>query len=190
MVPLVGERIERYWEYSDFDTYYRIWNHYMNTSGANDIMNNGQYISWVVHDEPEYLLARFPNCKIIHLKDPANVVERYLETTALFPIAIHNPLLKPKYLNDFAQDLEELFITNSNPTHRDYWAWSRFNASHFPDELKTPYRLSVTRMINNPQKNTPGVLNVSWDDLDINSIKEYLNSNSIDSQYEKLTSSR
>lgn len=187
MVPLVGHRIERYWDSADFDHYYRLWTSGMELSGANDIINSGQYISWVLHDQPDVLRNRFPNCKIIHLKDPENVLDRFMQTTALFPIHIRNIQYKPSYHSFFGADIEHLLKYNSNPSHRDYWAWTIHGEPFYSIVYDKEYRDYIDlRLKGNGQMDIPGVLNTSWDILDIESIKSYLQSNSIDDNFKSL----
>lgn len=187
MVPLVGHRIERYWDHGDFEHYYRLWACGMETSGANSIMNNGQYISWVLHDQPDVLKNRFPNCKIIHLKDPDDVLDRFMRTTALFPIHIRNTQYKPSYYSNFGSDIEHLIKYNSNPTHRDYWAWTIHGEPFYTSFYDIEYRDYIDlRLKQNTQMDIPGVLNISWDNLSIEYIKSYLNSNSIDDNHNLL----
>jgi hypothetical protein len=192
-VPLLGERIERYWNESDHDHFYNhIWATQMTKCGADNVMQNGNYISWIVHDLPSTLLSRFPNAKILNLIDDDldQLVDRYKTTTALFPVHIKSFCLKPSYKNKFTQSIELLMVSNSNPTYRDFWAWTEFQLPEYQDRLEIYYnqylRTTLGKLLENKKRETQ-CLNLSWANLDINVIKKYLNSSTIDDNYLTLT---
>lgn len=191
MIPLAGERIEKFWDNTDLDTLYNVnWQSDMTLAGADEIINRGQYITWVLHDDPEYMLSRFPNAKVINLIDDDinEVVSRYLSTTALFPINIENTRLKPAD-SKFIKSLTELMIINSSPTYRDHWAWENFNKAVYDSSLDAMYLEFVNAYISDlhikKQRSTCG-LNVKWSYLGIDSILSYLGSNTVDENYIKL----
>lgn len=190
IIPLLGERAERYWFEFDVDQFYtQVWSQSMYAAGADEIINSGKYVLWVVHDTPQYLLARFPNAKIINLvdKDIDTVIERYLKTTALFPIVINNKSIKPDYLNDFSLSIEELKAINPSPTYRDFWAWNQYTLPVYIDKLNVEYKSYVSNMLNKQNaeriKENPKYINVTWDDLNIDSIIKYLDATSINKNY-------
>ncbi len=193
MIPLAGERIERFWNESDIDEFYKTkWSLVMNEVGADKIINSGKYLLWILHDSPQYLLNRFPNAKIINLIDTDidYVIRRYMKTTALFPINIINKNIKPDYINSHAQSINDLMNFNPSPTYRDYWSWNKFKKPVFQNEMETLYAQYVTKMLTEQHieriKENPKYLNVTWDNLDINTILNYLNAKSIDNNYVDL----
>jgi hypothetical protein len=192
-VPLLGERIERYWNESDHEHFYNhIWATQMTECGADSAMQDGNYISWIVHDLPSTLLSRFPNAKILNLIDDDldQLVDRYKTTTALFPVHIKSFCLRPSYKNKFTQSIELLMVSNSNPTYRDFWAWTEFQLPEYQDRLEIYYnqylRTTLGKLLDHKKRETQ-CLNLSWANLDINSIKKYLNSSTIDDNYLTLT---
>lgn len=192
-VPLLGERIERYWYKNDYDYFYNhVWAMQMAECGADKIMQNENYISWIVHDLPSTILSRFPNAKILNLLDDklAELVERYKTTTALFPVHIKSPSLKPSYKNNFTQSIELLMSVNCNPTYRDYWAWTEFQLPTYEDNMHQQYNQYLYTTLGDlleHKKQETQCLNLSWSDLDIDAIKKYLNSSTIDKNYLTLT---
>jgi hypothetical protein len=194
MIPLVGERVEKYWNSADLDQYYiSIWAGLMEVAGAEQLMDQEQYISWVVHDSPNQLLKRFPNSKIINLidNDVDSIVERYKETTALFPVSIENSYIKPSYKNDYVVTLEELKRINAHPSYKDLWAWQTFKIPKYFKKLDTAYTAHLSEFMQNlsEQKqvqDTENILSVSWQDLDIAVIKNFIEADSIDPNYVEL----
>lgn len=192
-VPLIGERIERYWHESDYDYFYNhLWLAQMVKCGANDVMQTGNYISWIVHDLPSTLLSRFPNAKILNLLDDDldQLVDRYKTTTALFPAHIKSTSLKPIYKNNFTVSIESLMAVNSDPTYRDYWAWTKFQLPIYEDQLETDYNqylyATLAKSVEHKKRETQ-CLNLSWANLDIDVIMKYLNSSTVDYNYLALT---
>jgi len=196
MVPLLGERIERFWNSQDLEQLYsNNWSAEMNAAKANEIITNGKSLLWVLHDTPEYLLDKFPNAKIINLYDENinDVIERYLTTTALFPINIENTKLKPQYENDHAARIRMLEVENANPTYRDFWAWENKKEAFYKDYMLDEYKESISQMLKEQHEKriikSPKYLSVSWDNLNIDAIKEYLGASSINENYLSLTKS-
>jgi len=194
MIPLMGERVEKYWNSTDLDQYYTtIWASLMEASGAKQLIEQDQYISWVVHDTPLQLSKRFPNSKIINLidDDVGAVVERYKETTALFPASIENSYIKPKYKNDYAVSLEELEKVNTSPSYKDLWAWQTFKIPKYFRKLDSAYVAHLTEYMQDLSKqkqvqDTENILTVSWKDLDIGVVKTFIKADSIDPCYLEL----
>lgn len=192
MIPLVGERIEKYWNDSDLQFYYQtVWNQQMNIADAGSIIDHN-YISWVIHDTPAYILSLFPNAKIINLIDTDidQVVERYLATTSLFPIKFENKNVKPEYFTKYAADVDNLEKINISATQRDFWAWEMYNTPIYNKTMDNAYYLYVKDLLytlhNKKNINEDGWINVSWNNIDILKIQEFLNSDNIDINYKKL----
>jgi hypothetical protein len=193
MIPLLGERIEKFWEINELDIFYEEnWNNEFLISGGADITASGKYVLWVLHDIPTTLLNRFPNAKIISLldDDPYEVIRRYLTTTALFPFKIENRNLKPVVDNQVSDNLLELEKLNPNPTYRDYWAWTTKGVADYSTVFNEDYIKYVSDIIFHQQtemsKENPKCLKVTWDSLDIDLIKNFIASESIDPNYIKL----
>lgn len=193
MVPLVGERVERFWDNNDYQTFYTdVWPAGMDLARADDIINNGQYVLWVVHDTPQYILSRFPNAKIINLVDVDvdKTVERYIATTAFFPVVIENTKIKPDYVNAYAAELESLIKQNATPTYRDYWAWAQHREPVFSSKHDAEYYSYVYKMLTIQHaervKENPKYFTVTWDSLDVTKIIEYLGASSINKNYLKI----
>ena len=193
VVPLIGERVEHYWLDKDLNLYYKQnWVEAMNLAGADNIIDSGKYLLWVLHDTPQYLLSRFPKSKIINLID-TNVdatIDRYIATTALFPITINNKSIKPNYQNDYAMNLDNLRKINPTPTYRDFWSWSNHQIPFYSTKFDLEYKKYVSSMILQQHaeriKENPEYINVTWDDLNVRDIIKYLGANSIDENYIKL----
>lgn len=192
MIPLVGERIEKYWRLEDYSYYYdTVWVDLMSTAGADQILKH-QYLTWIVHDDPSSIKDRFPNSKIINLIDDdlEKVTDRYISTTALFPAYIDNKAFKPDYLTPYASMIEDIKLVNKFPTVRDVWAWEKYKTCFFDDSMTFHYRSDVNVSLNNlnHKKTQPlkGVTNVRWSNLDIEEIIRYLEAGQIDQNYIKL----
>jgi hypothetical protein len=193
VIPLVGERVEQFWNKEDLDYYYNtIWPNLMSAAGADKIINQKQLLTWVIHDSPQQILQRFPNAKVINLIDDdiLEIAKRYMSTTALFPIKIENKDIKPAYKNKYAQLLDDLEKINQNPTYRDHWAWITHGIGFYSDDLKEEYFLYV---LNNLQAidaekklYNPNCLNVSWRNFDIGEIIKFCSANSIVEEYKDL----
>jgi hypothetical protein len=193
MIPLLGERIEKFWESHELDVFYKEnWNKEFLISGGADIVASGKYVLWVLHDIPETLENKFPNSKIISLLDDDvyEVIRRYLTTTALFPFKIENRNLKPIVDNQVSKNLSELEKLNPNPTYRDYWAWTTKGVAEYSTVFNEDYIKYVSNIIFHQQtemsKENPKCLNITWDSLDVNLIKEFIGAGSIDPNYINL----
>lgn len=193
IVPLVGERVEKYWNKDDLDYYYStVWNQLMIKSGADEIVKNNFYLTWVVHDTPRYLLDRFPNSKIINLidNDTRETSKRYMTTTAHFPVEIENNDIKPIYFNEYAKSLNQLKAINGSPTYKDYWAWTNYNIEKYDESLNEEYFSSIFKNLSKlaTEKNffNLNCLTVSWNDLKITDIIQFCNSNHIKQEYTLL----
>ena len=190
MIPLVGERVERFWD--DTEEYYsNVWPDQMKIAGAEDILKQGKKLVWVLHDMPNDL-TRFPNAKIINLvdNDLESVIDRYLVTTALFPVSIENPGLKPNDDNEYTTKLKALEKINPNPTYRDFWMWENYNVPQYSETVDTEYRIYVSNLIKKNDrsavKENPKCLNITWDTLDIDLIKQFIGAGSIDPDHISL----
>jgi hypothetical protein len=196
MIPLMGERIEKFWADEFVHILYETrWPDAMAAAGADEILNEGKHLVWVLHDTGDYLLSRFPNAKIINLVDPGVelIVDRYINTTALFPINIENKSLKPIAGKEskFALSLAKLLDINPISTHRDYWAWLMHGDTVYSSVYDSEYRdyvatILTTQHIERIKKN-PKYINVTWDNLDLELIKSFIGATSIDLNYKNLT---
>lgn len=187
-LPVVGERLERYYELLDYDQVYSLWNDYMNTIPDLDNVLTNNYLLYVLHENPSNILKRFPNSKIINLIDiDINfVVNRYIETTALFPICINNIIPKPWYNNLFNQQLIELREICDNPTYRDYWAYINYNTIYLKN-YELQYRKYVEEIIQ-PREELihKSVLNITWSSINMDELMKFTKSMSIDENYKLL----
>jgi hypothetical protein len=187
-IPLLGERIERWWYPEDVDYFYsNIW--------AKEIeefqpMLETKYIHWVLHDSPTHILARFPNAKIIALVDTDidAVVDRYLETTAKFPCYYHHKNLKPNYMNDYAVSVELVQQKEKTATERDLWI---FNNYYSVNDYDTDYRNFLYRKITEEndirnQLSDPRYIKITWKTFNIDQVIEFLEATGVDPNYKKL----
>jgi hypothetical protein len=190
MVPLIGERIERFWNNAEH-YYSHIWPTEMQKCGADKILASGKQLVWVLHDMPNDL-AQFPNAKIINLVDidVENIIDRYLVTTALFPVNIENSRIKPKTDNSHSILLKELMKVNTAPTYRDFWMWETYRVPVYSAQYSVEYRNYVSELIKSRNrtaiKENPKHLAVTWDTLDIETIKQFVGASTIDENYKKL----
>jgi hypothetical protein len=187
-LPVIGERLERYFNLSDYDLVYSRWNEYMNTIEGLDKILNNNYLLYVLHENPSTILSRFPNSKIINLidSDINFVVDRYIETTALFPICINNIIPAPWYNTLFNQKLIKLCKICSNPTYRDYWAYITYNTKYFT-EYEIQYRKYVSSIVQPREELVhKNVLNITWDSMDIVKLIDFTKSTLIDVNYNLL----
>lgn len=185
-IPALGERIERWWFDTDIDRYYETrWLPAMQDP-AFDIIPDTQYIHWVLHDTPKSLRARFPNARMIALidQDLEAVTDRYLATTAQFPVSLKFPGLKPEYLNDHARAVKELEQTNPGPTIQ--YLWNKLNpGSASGYRTATLNQLSVENDLRATHSDC-NYITATWNNLDIDALGEFLGADSIDSAYKQL----
>lgn len=193
MIPLIGERIEKFWNPQDLDKFYNeVWPEEFKRSGGADILAQGKNLVWVLHDTPEDLEKRFPNAKIIKLidNDIRSVILRYLTTTALFPFKIENVNLKPSTNNELSESLIKLNEFNKTPTYRDFWAWSNKNVPFYDDSFKSEYIEYISKLISyqqqEMQKENPKYHTVTWDNLNLDSLKDFIGAKSINENYKIL----
>jgi hypothetical protein len=188
-VPIIGERIERWWFKDDVDEYYC--NRWAPTIDDMDLSAIGnKYIHWILHDTPDPFLRRFPNARTIALidSDMDAVVDRYLATTARFPVNLKFYGLRPGYLNDHARNIKELEATleqdGRDPTVQDLWNWQNPGQ----EDNYRDFLLEKLTDENNQRKHyvADDYLIASWDDLNITQIQEFLGAETIDPNYRKL----
>jgi hypothetical protein len=146
-----------------------------------------QYLHWVLHDLPENLLKRFPNSKIISLIDNSvnTTVNRYLETTANFPMYIRHTGLMPQYKNHRRSKLEELHKKDNSATEQDFWLFLN------PDSTEKDFTKWVKNKLNNDnlirkQFKSSQYMTVSWEDLDIEQVKIFIGAKKVDENYKLL----
>jgi len=193
MVPLVGERIECYWEQDDLDIFYNeVWATEMLKSGAISVMDNDMYISWIVHDTPQYIRSRFPNAKIVNLIDTDidKIANRYLTKTSHFPAYFNKDDLKPTYLNDYAKTLDELMSLTPKPRIKDLWMWNTHQDPEFDKSKREEYLKQITLMLTNLNEEkkieSPSYFNLTMNSLSIDALQEYLESNFVDENVSKF----
>ena len=193
MVPLVGERIERYWAPADWEHYYSVvWPQLMERSGARTILEAGHKLTWVLHDLPDHLHALFPNARIINLVDADldSLIQRYLETTAHFPAWVDNVSDKPDYETPHSRSLRLLRSLNDYPTERDFWCWRNVGAPRYGPHLADSYRVAVQEELETMfvlrRLPGPGWTNVDWRDLDLEDIAQELGSQAWNPSVQRL----
>ena len=171
MVPLVGERIEQWWNTDDLDFFYKeVWTSQMIKFSK---VLETQYLHWILHDNnPMHLLTRFSNAKIISLIDtdmPA-VVNRYLETTSVFPAYYRMVNLRPAYLTQYSQDVETLEQLRPHATLQDLWEYQN------PNGIYKQFVKNKLEEDNNQRLkvNHPRHLTVTWDGLNLKTIEDFL----------------
>jgi len=185
-VPLVGERIERWWNPEDIDYFYtNVWAKEMEKFQP---LAKTQYIHWVLHDNPANILSKFPNAKIIALvdSDVDAVVDRYLETTANFPCFYHHKNLKPDYLNDYAKSVDFL---QRGATEKDLWIFN--NCPSVEDFNSDYYRTFMHRKLSEENKirnkfSDPRYIKITWQTFKISQVIKFLEATSIADNYKKL----
>jgi hypothetical protein len=171
MVPLVGERIEKWWNPDDLDFFYKeVWTPQMIKFSK---VLETQYLHWILHDNnPMHLLTRFSNAKIISLidTDMPTVVDRYLETTAKFPSYFRMVNLRPTYLNQYAQDVETIEQQCPDATLQDLWEYQNPNGN-YKQFVKNKLEEDNNERL---KVDHPRHLTVTWDDLNLKTIEDFL----------------
>lgn len=171
VVPLVGERIECWWNQSDIDFFYQsVWTPRM-TKFSNILSTH--YLHWVLHDVPGPLLQRFTNAKVISLIDTDidQVTDRYLETTAKFPSYYRFPRLTPKrYKTQYVSDVHELKRKNPKATLQDLWEYQNPDGNYVEYVRNKLHTDNVIRA----KTNHPRHLTISWGDLDLEKISKFI----------------
>ena len=182
-VPLVGERIERYWNNEDLEYFYqKVWVREMKRSGALDIIDSRKFLLWVVHDDPQYILRRFPNSMIINLIDDSieKTVSRYLKTTAMFPIELKDKRLKPAYQTNYSYLVETLLNSNPKANTRDLWTYEIYQQYQYESKMEDRYRLYVKKYLDElhekKQFSHKNVCNLKWSSFSIEQLPKELGS--------------
>lgn len=186
-VPLVGKRIEQYWLPEDHDYFYKqIWVKQIRDPAVTKVISNN-YIHWILHDLPEPLLVRFPNAKIISLiDDDVNaVVDRYLKTTAKFPITYRHIGLIPDYETEYRNKVKKLLALNQSATEEDFWYFNN------PGKTEKSFKKDIQQQLNtcnNLRKKFqhPNYLTVKWTNLEVELISNFLSCKNIDTNYTRL----
>jgi hypothetical protein len=92
--------------------------------------------------------------------------------------------------NDFLYDLLKHTV---NPTYRDFWAWEHKNLPQYNDSLRREYKDYVSNLIYTRHQlinvESEKYLNISWNSFDIEKIKTFIGSSSIDEHYKVLLQS-
>jgi len=185
-VPLVGERIERYWEEDQINDYYATtWVKLMQNKKI--LLLGDYYVHWVLHDEPSYIRKRFPKAKIISLIDSniGEVADRFLKTTSLFPIDVSLKGMKPRKKNLFSKQVDSLLKANPKATELDLWNHLNPGSSYeeYYEHIYSKLYASNESRIKFEHRNH---LKVSWETLDIVKIANFLKSSSLNYNYTDL----
>ena len=186
-VPIVGERIEQYWHEEDVDKFYHsIWSKQIRNPEFMKIIEQ-KYLHWILHDLPDNLLKRFPNCKIIALidTDKTSTVKRYVETTANFPAYVRHRGLMPEYATQRRLQLEELHSKNNSATEKDFWFYCN------PGATDKDFLTHIKNKLNNDnlarkEFKSPQYMTVTWKNLNVEKIKNFIGADSINENYKTL----
>jgi hypothetical protein len=183
-VPLVGERILKWWNITDHLSYYQ--NNFCSEMKKIPVVDD-KFLHWMLHDDPESLHKIFPNARIISLidLDIDSVTNRYMETTAFFPAFVKLPNLKPEYENQHAKDLKNLMTVNPAPTEKNLWFYQH------PDATEDDYYLNIRTMIDTTNRmrlsyDNPKHFKLTWKDLKLDSLLDFLLSKNINKNYKTL----
>ena len=172
MVPLVGERIELWWHPDDLDYFYNeVWS--LQMTEFSEILDN-QYLHWILHDTPMPLLSRFPNAKVISLidTDMEKVVNRYFETTAKFPAYYRMTNSKPQYTTKHVQDMYNLRKQSPDATLQDLWMYQN-PGGNYEQFVRNKLETDNTERL---KVDHPRHLKITWDDIDLKIIEDFLHS--------------
>jgi hypothetical protein len=179
-LPIVGERILKWWDRKDYKKFY-------NTVWTNEIKKitipKNIFMHWVLHDTPEEIHEVFPQAKIVSLIDTDIdlVADRYMETTANFPCAINHFNLKPPYKNQYATNIDALV----NPTEQELWFHTNKNSTQ--QDYINYIKENLTLLNNARQSYTnKNYITVTWDTLNLDNLKNFLNADTINHHYTKL----
>jgi hypothetical protein len=185
VVPLVGERILKWWDNSDHLKYYQ--NNWQNEMKKIPVDNN-KFLHWVLHDDPKSLHDVFPNAKIISLidEDIDQITDRYMKTTAFFPVFVKLPNLKPDYKNQYALNVEKLVISYpDNLTEKHLWFYQNPNATdndhynYVKNMLDTKNRMRLSY-------DNPNHFKLTWNNLQLDLLLDFLSSRTINENYKTL----
>jgi len=185
VVPLVGERILRWWDNADHLKYYQ--NNFQSEMKKIPI-DNTKFLHWVLHDDPQSLHDMFPNAKIISLidEDLDQTTDRYMITTSEFPAFVKLPNLKPNYYNQYALDIKSLMLAQSDvPTEQELWFYQHPNATadeyynYVKNILDAKNRMRLSY-------NNPNHFKLTWKNLQLDSLLNFLLSENINENYKTL----
>lgn len=116
MVPLIGSRIEKYWDNEDW---YHNWEKIIST-----LTLPSQYITYVVHDSPQYLRRLFPKSFIVNLiSDPVVATHHHLRTSGNFRIDFKHKGQRPDYDSEWVMAQKKLLQINPDATEKDLWEY-------------------------------------------------------------------
>jgi hypothetical protein len=183
-VPLVGERILKWWNNTDHLNYYQ--NNFQSEMKKMPAIDN-KFLHWVLHDDPKSLHETFPNAKIISLidLDIDVIADRYMKTTALFPVFVRLPNLKPKYENQYAIDIKSLMKINEKPTEKDLWFYQN------PKSTEVDYYNNIKTILDTRNRmrlsyDNPNHFKLTWQDLKLDLLLDFLSSRTINKNYKTL----
>jgi len=185
VVPLVGERILRWWDNADHLKYYQ--NNWQNEMKKLSF-DNTKFLHWVLHDDPKSLHDMFPNAKIISLidEDLDQTTDRYMITTSAFPAFVKLPNLKPNYYNQYALDVSNIMLDQLDvPTEQDLWFYQN------PEATVADYYNYVKNMLDTKNRmrlsyDNPNHFKLTWKNLQLDKLLNFLNSKEINENYKTL----
>lgn len=156
-LPLIGSRIAKYW---DNDKWINNWYHLM----SQFVLPN-KYLTYIVHDSPQYLRTLFPDSFIVNLiSDPAHATMRHLATSARFRIDYVMERQLPDYHSAWVKDRDNLLSVCPDATEADLWAY-RHNKiiDQYPAAVLA---MNQTAHAVNIEQQAYADLNLDWDTLD------------------------
>jgi hypothetical protein len=171
-IPLIGSRIEKYWDNSDW--YYN-WRQLM----AN-IKLPKKYITYVVHDSPSYLRLYFPKAYIVNLlSDPDYATKRHMQTSANFRINFKLIGQRPNYKSVWVKKVDELLMINPDATESDLWEYM-YGTNYYDEMIK---RNRNKNKINDAEKESADIT-IDLDSFDPQSLEDYFGK--INANYKRL----
>jgi hypothetical protein len=112
----------------------------------NDILDNHKLI-YTVHDTPEYLKARFPNCKIVMIdiadNDWSNVVKNQIEKTGCYPaVGVNSSIDKINWQKATGQNtIRDWEKYSNNLTDQEWIKWTEGVMRQEMDVLRSQQHL-------------------------------------------------
>lgn len=172
MVPLIGSRIEKYWDNEDWIDN---WKKIMGT-----LTLPKAYITYVIHDSPSYLRRLFPESFIVNLiSDPVQATEHHLRTSGNFRIDFKHKGQRPDYDSEWVTAQKELLEMNKNATEKELWEYR--HGTNYESSM-----LELNEFYNQRNINEQDLadITVDWDTLDPLLYEDKLGK--LDANYERL----
>lgn len=128
-VPLIGSRIEKYW---DNENWYYNWLAIMSK-----LKLPKKYITYVVHDSPEYLRRLFPKSYIVNLIcDPKDATDHHMKTSANFRIDFKLAGQRPNYKSKWVKLSDAILDLHNSATEKEAWEFINPKKSYYNHMLK------------------------------------------------------